>query len=320
MAWPQIQASVTSRESTPPPCTRESVTGDHEPLPCSPITPPLSLTPPPHEHTLKNSTLVFVLYLPTTTAGHCITFDFYIDVPWKGFYAFLRLRWRGIRYRLVSHLENPPPPFQESIRLCIWSCIRHPSSYAPDQHTPSGSPSPTATPLRSAATIDPRSAVRRLALDPAPRLATDPARHLTPHPARHLTPHPATPVGKVRHPRGGTVTGDHEPLPCSPITPPLSLTPPPHEHTLKNSTLVFVLYLPTTTAGHCITFDFYIDVPWKGFYAFLRLRWRGLRYRLVSHLESPRPPPLHERIGHRRPRTPSMLAYHPSPLTHSSSA
>ena len=107
-----------------------------------------------------------------------------------------------------------------------------------NQHTPIGSPSPTATPLRSAATIDPRSAVRRLALDPAPRLATDPARHLTPHPARHLTPHPATPVGKVRHPRGGTVTGDHEPLPCSPITPPLSLTPPPHEHTLKNSTKV----------------------------------------------------------------------------------
>ena len=33
----------------------------------------------------------------------------------------------------------------------------------------------------------------------------------------------------------------------------------------------------------------------------------------------PRPalrvPPLQERIGHRRPRTPSMLAYHPFPLT-----
>ena len=187
MAWPQIQASATSRESTPPPCTRESVTGDHEPLPCSPVTPPLSLPPPPHEHTLKNSTLVFVLYLPTTTAGHCITFDFYIDVPWKGFYAFLRLRWRGLRYRLVSHLETPPP-----FRRACGSAFGPASSSAPDQHTPSGSPSPTATPLRSAATIDPRSAVRRLALDPAPRLPTDPARHLTPHPATHLTPHPAT--------------------------------------------------------------------------------------------------------------------------------
>ena len=30
-----------------------------------------------------------------------------------------------------------------------------------NQHTPIGSPSPTATPLRSAATVDPRSAVRR---------------------------------------------------------------------------------------------------------------------------------------------------------------
>ena len=39
-----------------------------------------------------------------------------------------------------------------------------------NQHTPRGSLSTTDTPLRSAATIDPRSVVRRLALGPAPKL------------------------------------------------------------------------------------------------------------------------------------------------------
>ena len=61
--------------------------------------PPLILSPL-HGHTLKTHNLILFSFLPPQ-ANPSLTFDFYIAIPWKGFYSTLNVFSVMWSYRLV---------------------------------------------------------------------------------------------------------------------------------------------------------------------------------------------------------------------------
>ena len=127
MMWPQIQASVATRES--PPCKRASSSSTpNQHLTPHPATHPLGrydirgmvrpqattdpfhtrLSPNPRthlssawEHIEQLNTELFLFSIYPPPAEHCITSDFYIVVPCKGFLHSVCARWSGLRYRLI---------------------------------------------------------------------------------------------------------------------------------------------------------------------------------------------------------------------------